>query len=105
MDVTIKYLLTMSPAIQKMSLAETQVLEVSEWALYTDIDSNGEEREILSIMTPENEVFATNSPTFKDAFSSMVNLFNQSGKVVEKIKVIGGESKAGRHFITCTLAI
>jgi hypothetical protein len=56
---------------------------------------------ILSIVTPENEVFATNSPTFKEDFLKMQEMFADCGEEVHSVKVISGTSKAGREFITC----
>ena len=93
------YQLTLSPAIQKMSEQEGQIIEVSQWCIYSDLDSNGKEQELLSILTPENEVFATNSQTFSTDFMYMLEFFGEAG--VRAIKVISGTSKAGRKFITC----
>ena len=89
------YQLTRSPAIQKMSEQEGQIIEVSQWCLY----SNGKEQVLFSILTPENEVFATNSQTFSTDFMYMWEFFGEEG--VRAIKVISGTSKAGRKFITC----
>lgn len=102
-DLTAKdvYDLTMSPATQKMADAETQIIEVEAWAIYKDTNSKGEEQEILSIKTPESEIFATNSATFKDDFKKMNELFESMGEEVHAIKVISGMSKNDRKFITC----
>ena len=102
-DLTPKeiYFLTMSPTIQKMSDAESQIIEVVAWALYEDENSKGEMQEILSIKTPENEIFATNSKTFKEDFVKMNELFNSMGEEVHSIKVSSGVSKNDRKFITC----
>ena len=102
-DLTPKetYQLTMSPETQKMSDADGQIIEIKAWAIYTDTDSKGEEKEILSIMTPEDEIFGTISPTFKGDFIRMQELFAGMGEIVQSIKVSSGQSKAGRTFITC----
>jgi hypothetical protein len=95
------YFLTMSPTVQKMSDAESQIIEVESWALYEDENSKGEIQSILAIKTPEGEVFATNSATFKEDFVKMNELFNGMGVTVNAIKVSSGTSKLGRKFITC----
>lgn len=98
-----QYQLTKSPKIQRMREAEGQRLEVCKWCVYEDTDSRGEVKEILSIMTPEGEVFATNSDTFKRDFKDITDMLHEAGMdgTVFTIEVITGTSKAGRTFYTC----
>jgi hypothetical protein len=96
-----KYYLTMAPSVQRMKDAISQRIEIAAWCLYKDLNSEGEEQTILAIATPENEVFATNSPTFIEDFVKMQDMFTDNGDTVSAIKVINGTSKAGREFITC----
>jgi hypothetical protein len=91
----------MAPSVQKMKDAVSQTIEVSSWCLYKDTNSKDEEQTILSLATPENEVFATNSPTFIEDFLKMQTMFAECGESVNSVKVINGTSKAGREFITC----
>ena len=95
------YNLTMCPKTQKMTTAKGSILEVAAWCLYDDVDKEGEVRRVLSIQTPEGEIFATNSATFQDDFQRMVDLFDG---VVSAIEVISGTSKGGREFIDCSYA-
>lgn len=99
-----KYFLTMSPSVQKMKDVIGQEIEVVAFCIYEDTNSKGEEQEILSIVTPENEVFATNSPTFISDFTKMWELFSADGVTVNVIKVMSGKSKSDREFITCVYA-
>lgn len=96
------YQLTMSPETRKMKDAKGTKLEVSAWCQYRDTDQEGNDRDVLAILTPEGETYASNSPTFADDFFRMVELFGPDG--VDAIKVISGTSKAGREFITCAYA-
>lgn len=101
MDARTQYKLMKSPTVKKMSSAIDSVLEVSAWILYTDIDNRtGEEHEILTIMTNDGEMFGTVSATFRREFADIVAFF---GNDVGMIQVIGGKSKAGRDFITCSV--
>lgn len=96
------YNLTMNPKTQKMKDCVDQRLEIGAWAVYEDVQKKtGEVQEILAIATPDGEVFATNSPTFKDDFLRMVELFESMGANVPAVVVTSGTSKAGREFITC----
>lgn len=99
-----RYFLTMAPSVQKMKDAISQEIEVAAFCVYEDTNSKGEEQTILSIATPENEVFATNSPTFIEDFLKMYDMFTDCGETITKVEVISGESKAGREFITCVYA-
>lgn len=97
-----KYDLTMSPKTRKMKDAKGTVLEISAWCVYTDADKDGNDRQVLSLLTPEGETYATNSATFADDFDKMVDLFGADG--ITAIEVISGTSKAGREYITCAYA-
>jgi hypothetical protein len=99
-----KYFLTMAPSVQKMKDQVSQRIEVSKWCIYEDTNSKGELQKILSIATPENEIFATNSKTFMDDFKRMVEVFALDNIDVTAIEVISGKSKADREFITCVYA-
>lgn len=96
-----KYDLTMNPKTQKMTSAKGSTIEIAAWCYYEDVDKEGELRTILSVQTPEGELFATNSATFQDDWFRMVDLF---GGTVSAVDIISGTSKAGREFITCAYA-
>ena len=96
------YSLTMSPKTQKMKDAIGSRIEIDAWATYEDVNKKtGELQEVLAILTPEGEIFATNSPTFKEDFFQTQDLFSNMGETVHAISVISGTSKAGREFISC----
>lgn len=99
-----RYFLTMAPNVQKMKDAVSQEIEIAAWCVYEDTNSKGEEQTILSIATPENEVFATNSVTFTNDFLKMYELFEDAKERVTAIKVVSGKSKNDREFITCVFA-
>ena len=99
-----QYQLTKSPKIQRIKDCAGQRFEVAKWCFYEDIDKkSGDTKEILSMMTPESEVFATNSETFKNDFKDILSLLESAGMsgTIFSIEVITGKSKAGREFFTC----
>ena len=101
MDARTQYKLMKAPNVKKMSDAVDSSLEVKAWIAYTDTDSKtGEQREILTLLTNDGEMFGTVSATFRREFADIVAFF---GEDVGAIMVVGGKSKAGRDFITCTV--
>lgn len=99
-----KYLMSMNPEIRRMRDAEGMNVPVVNWMLYSDTDKDGNEQTLLSILSEGNVAYATNSRTFIEAFSLLCDMFEDSGEEITAVKVIGGQSKAGRHFITCAYA-
>ena len=98
-----RYDLTMSPKMGNMKSLKGSTLEVAAWCKYEDLDSKiGELRPILTIRTPEGEVYGTNSATFIADFEAMTDMFGPGG--VDVLEIISGTSKAGREFITCAYA-
>ena len=97
------YQLTISPRTEKMANHVGERLEIAAWARFEDADKKNPDvvNEILALLTPENEVFATVSATFKNDFADMVEMMGK----VDAIDIVGGKSKAGRDFITCALAL
>lgn len=99
-----KYLMSKNPDIRRMREAEGTIIPVLDWMIYVDTDSIGNEQTLLSILSTDNVAYATNSWTFIEAFSELCDMFTDSEEEITAIKVIGGQSKAGRHFITCAYA-
>ena len=99
-----KYLMSMNPEIRRMRDAEGMVIPVVNWMLYIDTDKEGNEQTLLSILSEDNVAYATNSKTFIEAFDYLLDIFADNNEEISAIKVIGGQSKAGRHFITCAYA-
>ena len=96
------YFLTMSPKADSVKNHIGERIEVSAWLLFEDADKKtGENHSVLSVLTPENEVFTTISPTFQADFMDMAEIFNNDFA----FEIISGKSKAGREFVTCALAI
>lgn len=96
--------LTRDAGILKMSDIEGQSIQPTEYCIYEDTNAEGEEQTLLSVLTDEGLVYATNSETFRREFIDMMDTFKNAGEVIPKITVMGGTTKSNRHYITCALA-
>lgn len=97
MDAKCKYELMRSPKMRKISECKGQVLEVEAYVIREDETQDGELREVLSLKTPEGDLFATNSMTFIREFKAVLECTQPPFSV----EVVDGVSRAGRHFVTC----
>lgn len=100
-----RFKLIAAPNMRKMQTAADSIIEVYAYALYTDVNrKDGTINEVLSVLTTDGEIFATISPTFKEDFFRIAEFFINAGETIPNIKVVQGESKNGRTFISCTIA-
>lgn len=98
-DIETRYLMTMNPEIMRMRDVEGETIEFVSWLRYQPDEASSS---VLSILTPDGQVYATNSQTFIQAFEDIESLFAlEENETFHMLKVIGGTSKAGRHYITC----
>lgn len=74
---------------------------VRAWLVYTDVNSKGEDVEILSVLTESGLVLAAQSKTFKESFFDIVDIV---GDRPFSIRVLSGTSKSGRRYMDCDLA-
>ena len=96
------YDLTKSPAIKKMSSIEGETRGIDCAVIYEDMKHDGEIQKILSIRCKESgEIFATNSPTFIQDFEDARDMMKEFNEEIHTIRVEGGTSRNGRHFISC----
>ena len=98
-----QYLMTLDKGIVSLKDVEdnTSIL-VDGFLTFTDEKENGESVDILSIITPDNEVFSCQSATFKRSFDNIADIMH--GKSFGVIKV-SGTTKAGRPYIDCALDV
>ena len=87
-----------NPDISKMSGLAGEDVDVIDWVMYRSVSiSTGEEHDVLSIVTSTG-TYATNSPTFIEAFTRIVECFEND---FSKIKIFENKSKRGRNFLMC----
>lgn len=99
-----KYKLTSSNDMTSIKEVEDgELIPVKAWAIFVDEKEEEEDVTILSIMDTDDNVYCTNSDTFRRNFEEIAELFDDVGKVGFVIKKLSGETKAGRPFVNCTL--
>lgn len=99
-----QYLMTIAPSIKGLKdLDDSTSIKVDGVMIFEDVkETTGEAVEIVSLITPEKEVYSGQSKTFKRSLKDIQNIMN--GKPFSIIK-ISGKTKAGRDYINCTLDI
>lgn len=94
------YLLTSSNNSNSVkNLEDGTELSVKDYLLY-ETEKDGSTSELLAIMTSENEVYVTQSATFKRSFFEIADIMEGDPFTVRKVS---GTSKSGRPFVNCTL--
>lgn len=97
------YLMTSSPDAESIkNVSDETLIPIDGYILFKDKDQNGEETDILSLITPDKKVYACQSETFKRSFLEIFELMDgEPFSIVKK----SGVTKAGRDFINCVLDV
>lgn len=97
------YLMTVSPAMVSMKdVADGEKITVAGTLMFEDSKDNGDTVEVLSIITPDKQVYSCQSATFKRSIKDIANIMD--GQEFTIIKT-SGTTKAGRGYIDCQLDI
>ena len=98
-----QYLMTLDRSIKSLkNVDDNTSIAVAGYLTFTDEKENGDSVDILSIITPDNEVGSCQSPTFKRRFDNITNIMH--GKQFSIIKV-SGTTKNDRPYIDCGLDV
>lgn len=97
-----QYLMTIAPSIHSVKDVEDGTHIIVDGVLeFTDIKENtGEAVDVMSIITPDKQVYSCQSATFKRSIRDISNIMK--GKQFTVIKT-SGVTKSGRDFINCVL--
>lgn len=96
------YRLTESVSTSVQEMTDEQLDDqyaVLAYLLYSDTDSKGKEREVLTIQTDKG-MFTTISATFKESFFKIVNLMEDEPF---EIRMLTGQSKSGKRYVDCRM--
>lgn len=97
-----RYKMCMDPSIMAIkTVPPEEVINVVKWFIYTEPmrDKPDEDMTVLTIMDDGGQVYATNSTTFRDDFSKICVLADNTLPIA--VSVYRGTSKAGREFVGC----
>lgn len=99
-----QYLMTISPSIVSMKdVDDGEHITVDGILTFEDVKENtGEVAEIMSIITPDKQVYSCQSATFKRSINDIYAIMK--GKQFTVIKT-SGKTKANRDFINCVLDV
>ena len=98
-----QYLMTISPAMKSIKdVKDGTPIKVAGYLEFTDEKDNGETSEILSVITPDKDVYSCQSATFKRSLKDIAKIMGDKPFSVIKTS---GKTKAGRDFINCELDI
>lgn len=99
-----KYLMTIAPTIISLKdVDDGEHITVDGVLVFEDVKENtGEVVEIMSIITPEKQVYSCQSATFKRSINDISNIMEDKPFTVIKLS---GKTKAGRGFINCVLDV
>lgn len=95
-----EYLMTIAPNIKSLKDVEDETsIQVDGWLEYTE-EKDGKEVEIMSIITPNRDVYGFQSETAKRALLDIDSIMDGNKYSVIKIS---GTTKAGRPYVNLTL--
>lgn len=98
-----QYLMTLDRGIKSLKdVKDNTSIPVAGYLTFTDEKENGDSVDILSIITPDNEVFSSQSSTFKRSFNNITNIMHDKHFSIIKVS---GTTKNGRPFIDCALDV
>ena len=99
-----QYLMTIAPSIVSMKDVEDgEHITVDGILMFEDVkEDSGEVVEVMSIITPEKQVYSCQSATFKRSINDISNIMK--GKPYTVIKT-SGKTKANRDYINCVLDV
>lgn len=102
-DKVDEYLMTKGKDTQSVKDVEDGThITVDGYIVFTDIKKDGTEIEVMSVITPEKEVYATQSQTFKESLLDIISILGSGSAPIVKIS---GTTKAGRPYVDCKLDI
>lgn len=96
-----KYDLTRNPETEKMSNHKDEILSVDQYMIRQEEKADtGELVTIVSIKSGD-KIYATNSATFVREFTSLVEMAEEANDTIHHVKVVSGESRNHRQYISC----
>ena len=94
--------LTKGSQVRMLKDAKGETLDIYQYVLYKDDQSDGSTVTVLSLKTTEGAMYATNSGTFIRNFVDIRAMYESCGEEAPtRFRVGSAKSKAGREYLTC----
>ena len=94
--------LTKGSQVRMLKDAKGETLDIYQYVLYKDDQSDGSTVTVLSLKTTEGAMYATNSGTFIRNFCDILAMYESCGEEAPTRFLVGSaKSKAGREYLTC----
>lgn len=98
-----QYLLTISPRIKSIKdLDDGTKIKVDGYCEFSDVKDDGTFTDVMSIITPDKEVYAFQSATFRRSLRDIYNIMHGDPFTIVKTS---GKTKSGRDYVNCELDI
>ncbi len=95
-----EYLMTSDKGCRNMKdIEDGEVIPFHGYLIYEDVNSKGEEVNIMSVLSDNGMVLCTQSETFKNSIRGMVEAFGNDFSFVKT----SGVTKSDRPYIDCRL--
>lgn len=88
----------------KLSNLENQVVDMDSYIIFEDTARGTGEVKTVLVLMANGTKYGTISPTFIKDFIQLADMYDFAGVPFTRMKVVGGQSKNGRHFIACEAA-
>lgn len=98
------YQLTRNPDSISMKEMAGQDIQPAAYCMFEDVNSDGEQTTLLSIISADGRTFTTNSETFQREFTFIADLCAEYQEPLSAITVITGTAKSGREYVSCKMA-
>lgn len=97
-----KYLLTQAKNTKSIKdIDDNTPINVVVYCVFEDVKENGDTVNVLSMLSDTNEVYGTQSKTFKQSFNDICAIFDE-GDTIPIVK-LSGVSKSNRPYVDCAL--
>ena len=94
--------LTKGSQVRMLKDAKGETLDIDQYVLYADDQSDGSTVTVLSLKTKEGAMYATNSGTFIRNFQDILAMYESCGEEPPTRFLVGSaKSKVGRDYLTC----
>lgn len=87
-----------------LSESGLEFLDLTAWALFEDLNSDGSITLVLSVKDSDGSVIVTVSTPFITEFCNLLDMCSAYGRKLDSLRVLHSFTKAGQEFLNCKVA-